>query len=113
MTPVRDLAEGLRLAGEAGPGFGGSIYTRDVPGACALARLRAGAFRINDPPRPGTAGPFSGLRQREIHQALRAAPQGRSTDRSAPEIEAASVMERKPWWFPYADRVTAASAESA
>ncbi|MGA2343508.1 MAG: aldehyde dehydrogenase [Steroidobacteraceae bacterium] len=112
MTPVRDLAEGLRLAGEARPGFGGSIYTRDVPGACALARHQAGAFRINDPPRPGAAGPFSGLRQREIREALRAAPQGRSTERSAversaAEIEAASVMERKPWWFPYADRVTA------
>ena len=105
MTPVRDLAEGLRLAGEAGPGFGGSIYTRDVPRACALARPQAGVFRINDPPRPGAAGPFSGLRQREIREALRAAPQGRS--RSAAEIETASVMERKPWWFAYADRVTA------
>jgi len=112
MTPVRDLAEGLRLAGEAGPDFGGSIYTRDVPGACALARLQAGAFRINDPPHPGAAGPFSGLRQREIRRALGAAGQGRSAEqtaaeRSAARIETASVMEHKPWWFPYADRVTA------
>jgi acyl-CoA reductase-like NAD-dependent aldehyde dehydrogenase len=107
MTPVRDLAEGLRLAGEAGPGFGASIYTRDAPGACALARLQAGAFRINDPPWPGAAGPFSGLRQRQIRLALRAAPPGQSTERSAAEIETAPVMERKPWWFPYADRVIA------
>src|SRR3984957_12918346 len=53
MTPVRDLAEALRLAGAAGVGFGASIYTRDVGEACALARLPAGTFRINDPAQRG------------------------------------------------------------
>jgi acyl-CoA reductase-like NAD-dependent aldehyde dehydrogenase len=115
MTPVRDLAEGLRLAGAAGvgTGFGASIYTRDVRAACALARLQAGTFRINDPPRPGAAGPFSGLRQRLIREALGAAAQARSAESAelpeveaaAPEVEAALAMEQKPWWFPYANRV--------
>jgi acyl-CoA reductase-like NAD-dependent aldehyde dehydrogenase len=113
MTPVRDLAEGLRLAGAAGAGFGASIYTRDVRAACALARLQAGTFRINDPPRPGAAGPFSGLRQRLIREALGAAAQAQSAesaelpevDAAAPEVEAAPAMEQKPWWFPYANRV--------
>jgi acyl-CoA reductase-like NAD-dependent aldehyde dehydrogenase len=120
MTPVRDLAEGLRLASAAGTGFGASIYTRDVPAACALARLHAGAFRINDPPRPGAAGPFSGLRQREIRKALGAAgPAGATAsaelvevgvatpgvEAAALELEAAPAMEQKPWWFPYADRI--------
>ena len=117
MTPVRDLAEGLRLAGAAGTGtgtgFGASIYTRDVRAACALARLQAGTFRINDPPRPGAAGPFSGLRQRLIREALGAAAQAQSAESAelpeveaaAPEIEAAPAMQQKPWWFPYANRV--------
>jgi acyl-CoA reductase-like NAD-dependent aldehyde dehydrogenase len=119
MTPVRDLAEGLRLASAAGAGFGASIYTRDVGEACALARLEAGTFRINDPPRPGAAGPFSGLRQRLIREALGAAAQAQSTksaerpeveaaapevETAAPEVEAAPAMEQKPWWFPYANR---------
>ena len=97
----------------AGTGFGASIYTRDVRAAGALARLQAGTFRINDPPRPGAAGPFSGLRQRLIREALDAAAQAQSAESpelpaveaAAPEVEAAPTMQRKPWWFPYADRV--------
>jgi succinate-semialdehyde dehydrogenase / glutarate-semialdehyde dehydrogenase len=125
MTPVRDLAEGLRLAGAAGAGFGASIYTRDVRAACALACLQAGTFRINDPPRPGAAGPFSGLRQRLIRESLGAAAQARSAESAelleveaaceiqaaedveaaATEVEAVPAMAQKPWWFPYAARV--------
>jgi acyl-CoA reductase-like NAD-dependent aldehyde dehydrogenase len=113
MTPVRDLAEGLRLASAAGTGFGASIYTRDVRAACALAGPHAGTFRINDPSRPGAAGPFSGLRQRLIREALGAAGHVQSTESAklleveaaALEMEAAPAMERKPWWFPYVDRI--------
>jgi succinate-semialdehyde dehydrogenase / glutarate-semialdehyde dehydrogenase len=113
MTPVHDLAEGLRLASTAGTGFGASIYTRDVRAAGALAGPHAGAFRINDPPRPGAAGPFSGLRQRLIREALGPEGQTRSTpsaellkvEAAALELEAAPAMEQKPWWFPYAGRI--------
>jgi acyl-CoA reductase-like NAD-dependent aldehyde dehydrogenase len=107
------------LAGAAGAGFGASIYTRDVGAASALVRLQAGTFRINDPPRPGAAGPFSGLRQRLIREALGDAVQRRSAESAelleveaaapqvetaAPKVEAAPAMEQKPWWFPYANR---------
>jgi acyl-CoA reductase-like NAD-dependent aldehyde dehydrogenase len=102
---VRDLAEGLRLAGAAGAGGGASIYTRDVPAACALARLQAGTFRINDPPRSGAAGPFSGLRHQRIREALGSAAQAQSAEVPAAEVEVALAMEQKPWWFPYANRV--------
>jgi succinate-semialdehyde dehydrogenase/glutarate-semialdehyde dehydrogenase len=116
MTPVHDLAEGLRLASAAGTGFGASIYTRDVRAACELTRPHPGTFRINDPPRPGAAGPFSGLRQRLIRDALGIAEQARSTESVEPlefgagalELEAAPAMEPKPWWFPYADRIQCA-----
>lgn len=103
MTPVRDLAEGLRLASAAGAGFGASIYSRDVRAACALARLQAGAFRVNDPPAPGAAGPFGGLRHRLIREALGAAAP--ESEGATPEVEAALAMAQKPWWFPYANRV--------
>jgi acyl-CoA reductase-like NAD-dependent aldehyde dehydrogenase len=123
MTPVGDLAEGLRLASAAGAGFGASIYTRDVRAVHTLARLHAGTFRINDPPQPGAAGPFSAVRQRWIREALGAAMRARSAESAervgpeaatleaaaleapAPEIEAAPAVVQKPWWFPYASRM--------
>lgn len=99
ISSVRDPAEGWRLAREAGRGSGASIYTRDVKAASALARASVGTLRINDPALPGAAGPFSGIR----HPAIRAAF-APSRQAHAVTIEAAATLQRKPWWFPYADR---------
>jgi acyl-CoA reductase-like NAD-dependent aldehyde dehydrogenase len=103
LTPVRDMAEALRLAGASGSPHA-SIYTRDVDAAVALARSSTGAFRINDAPLSGAAGPFSGMRQPAIRAALCVAE---PREGGAALIEAAAAIERKSWWFPYLDRVTA------
>jgi succinate-semialdehyde dehydrogenase / glutarate-semialdehyde dehydrogenase len=98
MTPVRDLAEGLGSALQSGGDSSVSIYTRDVDAAVALTRASCGTFRINDPPLPGAAGPFGAIRHPVIRAAL-GAPRG-----DAEALEISATVERKSWWFPYADR---------
>jgi acyl-CoA reductase-like NAD-dependent aldehyde dehydrogenase len=86
ITPVADAAEAIRGAGEAGPGFGAWIYTRDAKAVRkVLESAKGGTFRINDPASGPDAGPFCGMLSR-------------------PNLEVALAMERKPWWFPYANR---------
>jgi len=104
ITPVRDLAEGLWLAGAAGRSSGASVYTRDVDAAIALARTSGGGFRINDPPLPGVAGPFSGMHHAAIRAALGAGLGAAESKEGDAVIEAAAAIERKAWWFPYLDR---------
>jgi acyl-CoA reductase-like NAD-dependent aldehyde dehydrogenase len=101
ITPVRDLTEGLRLARAAEGSSSASIYTRDVDAAVALARSCGGWFRINDPPLPGAAGPFSGMRHPALRAALRVDEPSGAGDLA---IEVAAAIERKAWWFPYVDR---------
>jgi len=97
ITPVADAAEALRLAsesgsaGESGSVFGASIYTGDAHGAMRAAEsYKAGSFRINDPATGARA--FSGMR----HGGIRGTLAGEHA------VHVSEVMERKPWWFPYA-----------
>jgi succinate-semialdehyde dehydrogenase/glutarate-semialdehyde dehydrogenase len=86
ITPVADAAEAIRGASGAGPGFGAWIYTRDSKGVRKLLEsAKGGRFRINDPASGPDAGPFCGMLSRS-------------------NLEVALAMERKPWWFPYANR---------
>ncbi len=92
ITPVADAAEALRFAGESG--CGASIYTSDVRSAMRAAEsYETGTFRINDPATGARA--FGGLRHGGIRRAL-------AGERAA---QVAEMMERKPWWFPYRDRL--------
>ena len=134
VTPVADLAEALRCWAEfrLSPAISpaaASIYTDDVETAGRLLEeMDGGFFRINDPSVAGL-GPFSGLRHRGIRQALGADPHAQGRDacvaRAAMDghrvgadcerndrtnraqfvgAQFARAIERKPWWFPYADR---------
>jgi betaine-aldehyde dehydrogenase len=98
ITPVRDLAQAIRWTVESAPGIGASIYSRDAQAVVrALAQVRAGRFRINDPAM-GNAGPFGGLRHRGIRRALGI----READAiRGPQLEVAERLEQKAWWFPY------------
>jgi acyl-CoA reductase-like NAD-dependent aldehyde dehydrogenase len=109
VTPVADLAEALRWWNEfRSPAVNSpavispacaSIYTNDVETALrAVEVFDGGFFRINDPS-VAELGPFSGLRHRGIRRALG----GDATNHA----QFARIMERKPWWFPYADRARA------
>ncbi len=106
VTPVSDLAEAVRLCAEFdappldSPPIA-SIHTTDPQAACRVVRAMArGFFRINDPT-VGGLGPFSGLRHPGIRHALGIA---RGDLPGEKHVEMAQAVERKPWWFPYADR---------
>jgi acyl-CoA reductase-like NAD-dependent aldehyde dehydrogenase len=98
VTPVADLAEALRLWAEFSPRTSppvAAIYTADTSAAgCAVQASAEGTFRINDPS-VRALGPFSGLHHSGIRYALGA---------DLKQLETAVAIERKPWWFPYADR---------
>ncbi len=93
ITPVADAAEAIRLSDAAVRG-GASLYTRDPQTAMKLLRdNQPGRFRINDPA-VGNAGPYGGMRHRDIRHLL-----GRDAqDNLAP------ALQRKAWWFPYQSR---------
>jgi acyl-CoA reductase-like NAD-dependent aldehyde dehydrogenase len=93
ITPVTDATEAIRLSDAAVRG-GASLYTRDPQAAMKLLRYNeSGAFRINDPA-VGNAGPFGGMRHRDIRHLL---------GRNALDYVVAA-LQRKAWWFPYQAR---------
>jgi acyl-CoA reductase-like NAD-dependent aldehyde dehydrogenase len=109
VTPVADLAEALRFwmqfaSHPAMSAAGASIYTGDAEAAGrAVEGLAEGFFRINDPA-VGALGPFSGVRHRGLRLAL-AADRDDSSVRRTKHVVISRAIERKPWWFPYIDRV--------
>lgn len=109
ITPVSDAAEALRFAAVSAPGSGASIYTRDpqaaaaaVDAAAAVEALECGMFRINDPICANAPGPFGGLRHRGILRIL-GGTDG-ETGAGCKHLLVAETLQRKPWWFPYAER---------
>jgi acyl-CoA reductase-like NAD-dependent aldehyde dehydrogenase len=102
ITPVSGVSQAIRWTSESRPDFRASIYTSDPQAALnALEPVQLGNFRINDPVSDEDAGPFTGLRcgQAAHVSGLKC-------------VQVAAKMERKPWWFPYRDRVVASGAGS-
>jgi acyl-CoA reductase-like NAD-dependent aldehyde dehydrogenase len=103
ITPVIDVAEALRFASASAAGCGASIYTSDPQAAARVVEsVESGRFRINDPICGNALGPFGGMRHRGIVRGLGGA--GVGTFEHSKYLEVAETLERKPWWFPYADR---------
>ena len=101
VTPVETLLSGLQLAQRSAPGCGVALYAGDAAQVSQeAASVPVSAVRINDP-RLGALGPFSGLNHPGLLRALGGVAQWLPGTRSA---YVATVLERKPWWFPYAGR---------
>jgi len=93
ITAVADAAVAIRRCAARGT----SIYTSDPRAAMhMLENIEAADVRINDPA-IGNAGPFSGMRHREVRRLLGG---------EAP-VPVAERLERRPWWFPYGVRAPA------
>jgi acyl-CoA reductase-like NAD-dependent aldehyde dehydrogenase len=108
ITPVIDVVEALRFAGASAPGCGASIYTSDPQAAARAAKsVESGIFRINDPICGHALGPFGGMRHRGILRSLGGA--GVETFELSKYLQVADTLERKPWWFPYANRTRRAA----
>lgn len=100
ITPVADLREALALAA----GSMTSIHAGDAEGVCRmLGDAAGGPFLINDPAE-GALGPLSAT----AHPAVRRLLGPRIESGADERIRYAARLERKSWWFPYAERAPGA-----
>jgi acyl-CoA reductase-like NAD-dependent aldehyde dehydrogenase len=103
ITVVEDADEAIACANDSEYGLGACIYTRDLATAMrAMEFIKAGTFWINDPLTDNDAGPFGGMRHSGIGRELGA--EGLDAFREPKHVHLDYLAERKPWWYPYADR---------
>jgi acyl-CoA reductase-like NAD-dependent aldehyde dehydrogenase len=107
ITPLADAVEAIGLvSAKANPGA--SIYTSDLDVALRIMEsATAGRYRINDPASGNAAGPFGDIRHGAIRRLLGA--EGANAFSQPQHVPVARLMERKPWWFPYRNRVRSGS----
>jgi len=100
---VRDVDEAIALANDSEYGLGANIYTNNLRYVMqAMEDVKAGTFWVNDPLTDNEAGPFGGMRQSGIGREL--GEEGLDAFREPKHVHIDYVIERKSYWFPYADR---------
>jgi betaine-aldehyde dehydrogenase len=100
---VKDVDEAIALANDSDYGLGANIYTNNLRHVMkAMEEIKAGTFWVNDPLTDNEAGPFGGMRQSGIGREL--GEEGLDAFREPKHVHIDYVMERKGYWFPYADR---------
>jgi betaine-aldehyde dehydrogenase len=100
---VKDANEAIEKANDSEYGLGATIYTKNLELAMkAMENIKAGSFWINDPLADNNAAPFGGMRHSGIGRELGA--EGLDAFREPKHVHLDYVQERKPDWFPYAQR---------
>jgi betaine-aldehyde dehydrogenase len=100
---VEDVDEAIALANDSAYGLGANIYTNNLRYVMkAMEEVKAGTFWVNDPLTDNEAGPFGGMRQSGIGREL--GEEGLDAFREPKHVHIDYVMERKSYWFPYAER---------
>ena len=100
---ARDEAHAIELANDSKFGLGAVVYTKSLEWAMRAAdSIKAGTFWINDPLTDNDAGPFGGMRWSGMGREL--GEEGLDAFREPKHVHLDYVMERKNFWFPYADR---------
>ena len=100
---VKDVDEAIEKANDSDFGLGANIYTNDLRNVMkAMEEVKAGTFWVNDPLTDNEAGPFGGMRQSGIGREL--GEEGLDAFREPKHVHIDYVMERKGYWFPYAQR---------
>lgn len=100
---ARDNDHAIEMANDSEYGLGATIYTNRLDLAMkAMENIKAGTFWINDPLTDNEAAPFGGMRASGIGRELGA--EGLECFREPKHVHLDYVMERKDYWFPYADR---------
>jgi acyl-CoA reductase-like NAD-dependent aldehyde dehydrogenase len=103
LTVARTPDEAIAMANDSRYGLGACIYTRDLELAMkAMHGIKAGTFWINDPLTDNDAGPFGGMRWSGVGREL--GEEGLDAFREPKHVHLDYVMERKDYWYPYADR---------
>jgi acyl-CoA reductase-like NAD-dependent aldehyde dehydrogenase len=107
IVPVKSLDEAIELANGTRFGLGANVYTRDLKNAVRCMReLRAGTVWINDPLTDNDAGPFGGFKQSGIGREL--GREGLEAFQETKHVHMETEIERKEWWYPYAEYGAAA-----
>lgn len=107
---VKDADEAITLANDSQYGLGAVIYTKSLEYAMrAMEEIKAGSFWINDPLTDNDAAPFGGMRWSGTGREL--GLEGLDAFREPKHVHLDYVMERKDFWFPYADRETPPSED--
>ena len=100
---VTDADEAIARAAASEYGLGANIYTSNMTWALtAMQEIKAGTFWINDPLTDNDAAPFGGMRKSGIGREL--GEEGLDAFRETKHVHLDFVPERKPFWFPYAQR---------
>lgn len=103
LTIVEDRDEAIRLANDSRYGLGACIYTNSLSTAMlAMENIKAGTFWINDPLTDNDAGPFGGMRWSGVGREL--GEEGLDAFREPKHVHLDWKMERKNYWYPYAER---------
>jgi len=103
LTVAKDNDEAIWMANDSKFGLGACIYTRDLELAMrAMHEIKAGTFWINDPLTDNDAAPFGGMRWSGVGREL--GEEGLDAFREPKHVHLDYVMERKSYWFPYAER---------
>ncbi|PIQ28864.1 aldehyde dehydrogenase [bacterium (Candidatus Blackallbacteria) CG17_big_fil_post_rev_8_21_14_2_50_48_46] len=93
----------IEMANDSEYGLGATIYTNNLQIAMkAMENIKAGSFWINDPLTDNEAAPFGGMRASGIGRELGA--EGLECFREPKHVHLDYVIEKKDYWFPYAQR---------
>jgi betaine-aldehyde dehydrogenase len=100
---VASLEEAIEQANGTEFGLGANVYTGDLESAVRCMReLRAGTVWINDPLTDNDAGPFGGFKQSGLGREL--GREGLEAFQETKHVHMETRIERKEWWYPYAQR---------
>jgi betaine-aldehyde dehydrogenase len=100
---VPDVGAAIAMANDSDYGLGANIYTNNLSYVMkAMEEVKAGTFWVNDPLTDNEAGPFGGMRQSGIGREL--GEEGLEAFRETKHVHIDYLMERKAYWFPYAER---------
>ncbi|MEO8140427.1 MAG: aldehyde dehydrogenase family protein, partial [Gemmatimonadota bacterium] len=103
LTTAATPDEAIAMANDSKFGLGACIYTNDLSLAMrAMQGIKAGTFWINDPLSDNDAAPFGGMRWSGIGREL--GEEGLDAFREPKHVHLDYEMERKSWWYPYANR---------
>lgn len=103
LISARDNDHAIEMANDSEYGLGAVVYTNRLDVAMkAMENIKAGSFWINDPLTDNEAAPFGGMRNSGIGRELGA--EGLECFREPKHVHLDYIMERKDYWFPYADR---------
>lgn len=100
---AKNADEMIEMANDSKYGLGATVFTNSLEYSMkAMEEIKAGTFWINDPLSDNDAGPFGGMRWSGMGREL--GEEGLDAFREPKHVHLDYKMEKKPYWFPYADR---------